>query len=90
MIGYIAMRLTRERIRNVGDALAYYADCAIATYEDTIFMKKYSKADRRRARTIATDMVQAVKDWVGTDHCHYEVIRTRLNVAVKDDPDNQD
>ena len=81
------MNLTKERIGSTADALAYYADCAIATYWDTLLTKKYSKADRRRHRSIAIGMVQAVIDFEPT-HYHLPALTDRLASAVAEDKEN--
>jgi hypothetical protein len=52
--------LTRDRVRDPGDALAYLTDCTLATVDDLCMKKSASKYERNRQISIA----QTAIDWM--------------------------
>jgi len=55
--------MRHELIRSAADALIYYADCAIASYEMAQSKMSTSHRDRKRLRSIANGMVEQVRSY---------------------------
>lgn len=68
--------VSKSVLHNATDALVYYTNCAIATFEMTLMIKKYSAADRKRAGDIAQGMVMALETFAA-EHPSRPGIKTR-------------
>lgn len=50
-------------VRSLGDALVYWTDCANASYSQAVMLKKSSRAECRRLRSIADGMRRHVEEF---------------------------
>lgn len=71
------------------DALCYYAECAVASYEIAIDTKKYGKFDRSRLRRIAQGMCDNLARFRNTadERFEAEMVICRMERALKGDSD---
>jgi hypothetical protein len=75
--------ISRHNIRHSTEALAYWTSCAIATYEEAVYLKSTPLARVKRLRSIADGMRRHLEEFSGGDIAVGDLqdLKTRLEEA---------